>query len=243
MLNNKLNKFLQKIIELRSIKYLKDNNIYEYINNLRMTYPTTGCGASDYAFLHRYVRRYKPRKFLECGTGLSTHVIAHAMNMFSSKHGEDIVLVSMESEKSWYDYAMKYYPEAYNRFLKIVYSPIENYQYSFVTGTSYQSIPEHEYDAVYIDGPDQRNMCNMDFVKILLSSNKKMTGIIDLRRETGIAYSALFGTKKIFYYPSKIGMIGPVDKSDLVCNSYASTKNVFNQNVKIKYNIKNLLFT
>lgn len=40
---------------------------------------STGCSFSDYLVLYNWVRRHKPKEILECGTGMSTVVLAHAL--------------------------------------------------------------------------------------------------------------------------------------------------------------------
>ena len=41
---------------------------------------STGCSYTDYFFLYRLIRKHKPTQVLECGTGVTTLVIAYALN-------------------------------------------------------------------------------------------------------------------------------------------------------------------
>ena len=63
-------------------------------------------------------------------------------------------LISMESEKKYFDMQNKNFPfEKYN-FVKTIYSQRKLYKYSFLTGWGYEEIPSHEFDLIYIDGPN-----------------------------------------------------------------------------------------
>ena len=51
------------------------NTLTEYLK----TSDSTGCSFSDYWILYSHIKKYKPKEILECGTGVSTIVMAHAL--------------------------------------------------------------------------------------------------------------------------------------------------------------------
>lgn len=213
-------------------RYLKHYNLLEDIYRLQKKHSSTGVGLIHYACLHDYVRRNKPQYFLECGTGISTHIIAKGMKDYSYQNYETIKLVSMESEEKWYDISMKLYPEEYKDFLDIILSPVDFYQYAFVRGVRYKEVPSFPYDCVFVDGPDPHGMCDMDFICLVQSSNRPVLAIIDSRKTTILAYSCLFGKHKIKYYHFGLSFVGPVTKEDFIHNSSSELKEIFQKNIK-----------
>jgi len=227
-----LRRLQEKRLEKFAVRYLKRHNLLEPLNKLRKQSKSTGLSFIDYACLYRFVSDYRPRYLLECGTGISTHIIARAMYEHCYDHYEgDIKLISMESEKEWYNEAIKLYPHEFSNFLEIVFSPVDYHQYSFVRGTVYRDVPDYPYDSVFIDGPDTQGMCNMDFVKLVESSESPIYGIIDGRRRTALAYSYIFGGKKIVYYRFGFSYLGPFSKRDLL--SKTNLMEVFRRSIKV----------
>jgi predicted O-methyltransferase YrrM len=77
---SKLEIALRKMSQWRAQKALRRNAelwnaLQDYLKNTK----STGCGYIDYACLYETVRRRKPVEVLECGTGVSTLIIAHAL--------------------------------------------------------------------------------------------------------------------------------------------------------------------
>lgn len=79
-LASKLEIALRKLSQIRSQRKLRKNAelwvaLHEYLRKSE----STGCGFIDYACLYETIRATMPVEILECGTGVSTLVIAHAL--------------------------------------------------------------------------------------------------------------------------------------------------------------------
>jgi len=178
----------------------------------------------DYMVLYEAVKIYKPSYILECGTGMSTFVIAQSIKDNLLPKGKSCKLISMESEKSWYLHQKSIIKnEEFGDFVEIIYSPIALFGYSFIRGTIYKDIPKYPYDLVFVDGPNQGNnktgrMCNMDFIKIIENSENPITCIIDGRVHTSLAYTQIFGGGGVVkWYPSwDLTIIKNVTKYDMI---------------------------
>lgn len=214
------------------MRYLKHHGLLDHIDRLQKTSSSTGVDLIDYACLHDFIRKNKPQYFLECGTGKSTRIIARAMRDYSHPQHGEIKLVSMESEKKWYDHAMEQYPVEYKDFLDIVLSPIDYYQYSFVRGVVYKEVPSLPYECVFVDGPNPGSMCDMDFIRLVESSSRPVAAIIDSRKTTVLAYSSLFGKHKIKSYHFGLSFVEPVSREDLLNNSPNELKEIYFKNTK-----------
>ena len=161
---------------------------------------STGTELTDYIYLYRFIKRFKPQIVLECGTGKSTFVIAHAMKKYSNKNSK---LVSMESVKKYYTAQKKIFPKKKYPFVEIKYSPLKLYTYSFISGTGYSKIPDYKYDFVFVDGhlgsykekfQYEPGKINIDFLNIILKNKTlSINAIIDNRKLTTWGYSLLFG--------------------------------------------------
>ena len=68
---------------------------------------STGTEVTDYIVLYKYIKKFKPKIILECGTGRSTFIIAHAMKKYC---GSGSKLISMESVKKYYRAQNKIFP-------------------------------------------------------------------------------------------------------------------------------------
>ena len=76
-----------------------------------------------------------------------------------------------------------------------------NHRYSFISGLIYENVPNYPYDFVFVDGPDYKDKCDMDFIRVVENSEKKVSALIDTRKTSALAYSALLGRDKISYHP------------------------------------------
>lgn len=232
---------IQKIVDYFSFRvatrYLKQHCLYDEVVTLMTRHKSTGVGLMGFAVLYEYVRRYKPQYVLECGTGLSTHIIATAMRRFSEPCHKEIKLISMESEAEWYREAAKHFDLEKFSFAEILLSPIAHYRYSFVDGMVYSETPEYPYDFVFVDGPYYADRCDMDFIKVLQSSKKNLSALIDSRRTSCLAYSALLGRDKLAYYPFGMSYIRNVSKKDLILSNKLSLHHTFNENIPRKYSM------
>lgn len=184
---------------------------------------SSGADLCDYAILHKTVRETKPRFVLECGTGRSTFILAKALlENEEEAPGQGGRLVSMEHNREWYERATACLPDPYRSVTDIVHGPIVEVGCSFVRGTAYESVPDHPYDLVFVDGPWQGLpegdvMCNMDFIRLLRTASHPMRAFIDNRKHTVLAYAMLLGSEKVTYHVEwNLGVVAPVTRDDIL---------------------------
>lgn len=183
---------------------------------------STGCSYSDYLFLYNYIREYKPMEVLECGTGVSTIVMAYAMLENERDGGATGRLTSMEEIKEWHTIAVEILPPNLKRFTDIVLSPVIEGQYGFFRGMRYKNLPQRPYEFVFVDGPkthspkDGMKTFDFDFIWVVENSSKPVYGILDLRLSTFYVLREIFGKEKArFDILRSLGFIGPCSKDDL----------------------------
>ena len=79
-LASKLEILLRKLSQINARRKLQRNEeLWGVLQEYLLKTNSTGCGYIDYACLYEAVRATKPVEILECGTGVSTLVIAHAL--------------------------------------------------------------------------------------------------------------------------------------------------------------------
>jgi len=204
-------------------KKLRENKVLwnlldEYIKSSN----STGCSYSDYLILYNYIRDYKPQEVLECGTGVSTLVMAYAM-MENEKDGSPRGrITSMEELEGYYTLAQKLLPQSLKKYVEFVLSETVEDYYLLFRGMRYKDIPQRSYDFVFIDGPkttsprDKVKICDLDFVWIIEKSEKPVFAIVDKRVSTCWALQKILGNKMVrFDYEHRVGLIGPCSKKDL----------------------------
>lgn len=71
---------LRKLAQINAERMLRKNaELWAALKEYLKKSESTGCGYIDYAFLYKTIRSAKPVEILECGTGVSTLIIAHAL--------------------------------------------------------------------------------------------------------------------------------------------------------------------
>lgn len=194
-------------------------NLQEYLHKTK----STGCGYIDYWYLYQYIRKHKPVEILECGTGVTTLIIATAlMEIESEGHGVGRV-TSMDSHKEYLEMSSKLLPHNLKKYVDFNLSDVKEDYFSIYRGVRYNDIPNREYDFVFIDGPDYKSPSDgmltfdFDFLYVLMKSNKPVAGMVDKRVSTCYVLQQLLGTKKIKYDPvAHLGFIKPSTKTDLL---------------------------
>ncbi|OPY89371.1 MAG: hypothetical protein A4E72_01127 [Syntrophus sp. PtaU1.Bin208] len=223
-------KLRRKIIELqhrfyerKCLQRLKLNEgFWSTLTEYLQLSKSTGCEYSDYWILYNYVRQNKPKQILECGTGVSTIVMAYAL-MENEKQGNPRGhITSMEDIKEWYDHASKLMPLPLQRYVDITYSERTEYYYRIFRGVGYRDIPNREYEFVFVDGPQVRNPSDgeesfdFDYINIVMRSDIPVFGVVDQRVGTCYVLQKIFGTNKVKYDPMlALGFLGPCTKKDL----------------------------
>ena len=196
--------------------YLKRHGVYSAIDKARKQVGFIGCSLVDYAHLYYFVKKTRPQFFLECGTGLSTYVIAKAMKDHCYDfYGGNIKLISMEEDKDWYGRAVEIFPNEYKEFVEIKLSATMMYLFIYLQGVSYKDIPKYPYDTVFVDGPLVKNVAiSMDYLRLLACSRIPISAIIDGRILTVLAYQSLLGKKRIARF-GDFHIVKPTSQYDL----------------------------
>tara|TARA_B100001123_G_scaffold428076_1_gene544467 strand:- start:674 stop:1468 length:795 start_codon:yes stop_codon:yes gene_type:complete len=213
---------IRRFMELYARIYLKRHSeLWKELVQYQKKTGSTGCNLTDYYVLYRRIRKLMPTEVLECGTGTSTLVIAHALMENEKETGRQGRVTSMEEEIEYADMAKKLLPDVYRDKVEIVFSPTIEDCYSMFRGIRYQDVPKREYDFVFVDGPkyvsphDNHMNFDFDYLHILRNSNIPVDGLIDQRVSTVFVLQQLLGVDKIRYSPA-LGLCHvSAEKSDL----------------------------
>ena len=184
---------------------------------------SSGASYSDYWLLYSYIRSVQPKEVLECGTGVTTLILAYAMRDNEKNNGVRGRITSMESVTECYESARKLMPEHLRPYVDIVFSPKVEDAYYFFRGVRYESVPERSYEFVYIDGPgtsapsDGHKTFNCDLIKVVERSAIPVVALIDTRMSTCFVFGLVFKRGKVAYdYRYDVGFVGPVTANDLL---------------------------
>jgi hypothetical protein len=222
-----MNRIILKLIvsfqHRNALNKLKGNKeLWHIITEYTDKSNSIGCSYSDYSILYDYIKRYKPREVLECGTGVSTIVMAYALMENEKLWNLRGRIISMEHVEKWYKHAIEFMPVQLNEYVSIVYSEKKEYYYTIFRGVGYKNIPDIKYDFVFIDGPgtiapsDNTRSFDFDYINIVMKSDKPVFGIIDNRIGTCYVIQKIFGVDKV-KYDQKLGLgfVGPCTKNDI----------------------------
>jgi len=218
----------RSFLHARAKRRLKKNiELWNMLQKYIQQSKSTGCSYSDYWVLYNYIRIHKPVEVLECGTGVSTIVMAYAMFENEKETGVRARLTSMEQMEPWYKVACDLLPENLKKYVEIILSSVVEDQHSFFRGVRYADTPKRDYEFVFVDGPktgsskDHVKTFDFDFIWAVRNSTKPVVGILDLRLSTYFVLREIFGRKKTYFDTIRsIGFIGggsrgPCSKDDL----------------------------
>lgn len=193
------------------------NTLQEYLKSTG----STGCSHLDYLALYNYVRQHKPVEILECGTGVSTIVIATALKENASE-GQPGRITSLEDQEKYFHMAQQLLPEHLTSYIDLLLRPRREYCLSLFRGVGYDDVPALPYDFVYIDGPnveapsDGTKTFDFDFLNVVANSSKPVSAVLDGRFPTAYVLQKIFGNDKVRYDPiPKLFWIGPCVKEDI----------------------------
>ncbi|MEK9708324.1 MAG: hypothetical protein VW618_10965 [Alphaproteobacteria bacterium] len=183
----------------------------------------TGASYSDYLTLYEQVRTRRPREILECGTGITTVVLAYALMENAAEDGTAPGRVtSMEDDRDWYDVACSRLPEEVAGVVDMVYSPKKDGFYKCFRGVQYESVPDRTYDFVFSDGPDRHSpvhgdkLFNLDLIHVVVRSKTPVFGVVDNHYLTFYILQKVFGVALARYSVShKLMFVGPVTQDDV----------------------------
>ncbi len=182
----------------------------------------TGASYSDYLTLYEQVRSLGPVEILECGTGISTVVLAQALRENEAAGAPRGRVTSMEDDRDWFAVAGGRLPPELSPFVDLVHSPKVDGFYKCFRGVQYREIPERPYDFVFSDGPDRHSpvngdkLFNLDFIHVVRRSERPVHGVVDNHYLTFYILQKVFGVEKARYSLShKLMFVGPVTRRDV----------------------------
>lgn len=233
-LRSKLEIFLRKIAQIRAKKMLQRNNgLWNALQAYLQETKSTGCGYIDYACLYQTIRAEKPVEVLECGTGVSTLVIAHALMENERETSRGGRVTSMEEHQGWLEMSRKLLPNKYAKYVDFRLSGTIEDQYSLFRGVRYEDIPDRAYDFVFVDGPkyvspvDGSATFDFDYIHLLRNADRPIGCLVDKRLSTVFVFQQLLGADKVKYATvAGLGYVKPCTKDDLgTVASSISSKN------------------
>lgn len=183
---------------------------------------STGCSFTDYWYLYETIRTGRHQQVLECGTGVSTIIIAIALKDNELEFSLRGRVTSMEEKEEWYTLAGRLLPPELQGYVDLRYSPKMEYTHSLFRGVGYADVPERPYTLVFIDGPgtiapsDGTRTFNFDYINVVRRTSQPVLGLIDKRLSTCFVYSKIFGNKKMRYDEVRsLGIVGPCLPADI----------------------------
>lgn len=183
---------------------------------------STGCNYLDYWELYTAVRRRKPREILECGTGVSTVVLAVALKENEEETGVRGRITSMEEEPVYFEQAQALFPSAYAAYVELIQSPRVEDHFGMFRGVRYRDVPQRQYDFVFVDGPnyiapsDGSVTFDFDLVHVLRNAEHDVYAVIDKRVTTCFVVQRLLRSGLVRYVASKhLCFVGPASKRDI----------------------------
>ncbi len=196
--------------------------LLEVIRNYSSNSDVTGASMSDYLTLYTEVRKRKPKEILELGTGVSTVVLAMALQANAAEGAPLGRVTSMEEDQKWYQTALDNLPESVAGVVEIVHSPKVDGYYKIFRGVQYKDVPDRPYEFVFSDGPERHSPVNgdklfdLDLINVVRRSEIPITAVVDDHYLTFYVLQKVFGTRLARYNASARHMfVGPVTKHDV----------------------------
>ena len=207
-------KVLNKIYNMLCERWLNKalpsmkEELQEYFNGSS----TTGTQPITLWFAVKEILKNKPKMILESGTGASTIVLSLAVKKLKAADPTyECQIVSMESVKDWYEVAKANLPAHHSDIVEIIYGPRQQFDVAMFRGYAHSNIPHHDYDFVFLDGPnfdDDRgtSFCADILYAYQISGKKTLRGVFDGRASSAFVVQTLFGKKSVTYFiPSLAG--------------------------------------
>ena len=182
----------------------------------------TGASYSDYWTLYEEVRRHRPVEILECGTGISTVVLAQALRENAAEGGTRGRVTSMEEDPDWRRIADARLPDALRPFVEILHSPKVDGFYKCFRGVQYENVPDRPYDFVFSDGPERHSpvngdkLFNLDLIQVVRRSDRPVHAVVDNHYLTFYVLQKVFGLERARYDAARrLLFVGPVTRRDV----------------------------
>jgi predicted O-methyltransferase YrrM len=215
--------YTRALFELRARRKIESHAVlWKELQQYMQRSGSTGCNYLDYWELYTNVRARRPREILECGTGVSTVVLAVALQENEAETGVRGRVTSMEEEPKYFEQAKSLFPAAYSGYAELLQSERAEDQFGLFRGMRYRDVPDRPYDFVFVDGPnyiapsDGGVTFDFDLLHVLRRAEHKVFGIVDKRVTTGYVLQRLLGPKLARYDARKhLCFVGPASRADL----------------------------
>ena len=181
--------WLRGVNRRHCLKKLKEQHeLFALIKQAQQQSSSTGSDYSDYWTLYSHIRQRKPLDLLECGSGISTIVIAYALKENFEETGVKAHFISLEENEFYFNQICSLMPAVVKDFAKLELKPRQEKLYDGHLGSYYENIENREFDFMYIDGPTDRKIWNDPTSPKCLNANvlnvrkaKKFSAILDQR--------------------------------------------------------------
>jgi hypothetical protein len=163
--------------------------LYRRLQEVSRQSDSTGSGRNEYWQIYSSVRDLKPTWVLECGAGVSTVVIAHAL-MRNARAGHPGRLVSMEENPHYYQQLLGLLNAEEKEVVDLVLSGVVEKSYGSRRSRSYKDRPPHPFNLVFVDGPvipHESGWFNADYLEVVMKSPAKVVALMEGRRFTRAA--------------------------------------------------------
>ncbi|MFQ5766253.1 MAG: class I SAM-dependent methyltransferase [Rhodospirillales bacterium] len=182
----------------------------------------TGASMSDYLTLYEEVRKWRPREILECGTGISTVVMAQALLENEAEGHPRGRITSMEEDEAWHRSAGANLPDGLRPYVDLVFSPKVDGFYKMFRGVQYEAVPDRPYNFVFSDGPERHSpvngdkLFNLDLIQVVRRSETPVRAVVDNHYLTFYVLQKVFGPRLARYsVRHKLMFVGPVTAKDV----------------------------
>jgi hypothetical protein len=177
-------------------------------------HPMTGASITDYWFLDAYVRKKHPRRVLELGGGVTTYVLARAMESIGC--GE---LVSVENVEKYADATVALVPAHLHKRIRFHRTSMVGDRYCGENVLRFDTFPPGHYDMIFCDFTDAIGGSGgypFPAVDGLLALDDNPTDIItDSKMFTLNAYARWLNAAVCFDPSFNLGFVKQAARSDL----------------------------
>lgn len=201
----------------------KNTELWRLMTEAAAGTAVTGASYSDYLTLYEQVKTFKPKEILECGTGITTIVLAQALLENARENGgKPGRVTSMEDDRAWFEVAGSRLPADVAPVVDLVHSPKVDGFYKCFRGVMYETLPDRPYDFIFSDGPDRHSpvngdkLFNLDLINVVRRSEHPVRAVVDNHYLTFYILQKVFGVELARYSVShKLMFVGPVTKDDV----------------------------
>lgn len=201
----------------------KNTELWRLMTEAAAGTAVTGASYSDYLTLYEQVKAFKPKEILECGTGITTVVLAQALLENARENGgKPGRVTSMEDDRAWFEVAGSRLPAGVAPVVDLVHSPKVDGFYKCFRGVMYETLPDRAYDFIFSDGPDRHSpvngdkLFNLDLINVVRRSEHPVRAVVDNHYLTFYILQKVFGVELARYSVShKLMFVGPVTKDDV----------------------------